>query len=252
METTIEKLKVGDKLIMGRYGANPNRAVSPIVWLKSTPENKFLSESALDILPYDARESASEYRYSGNPDYETSNILLYLNSEESEWFMPMHRYDAAPTRGNVNNRYAYDTHPGFLSGFSDYEIESIVGRMELPSTYDIIGGEKFSLFKRKGIRARASNDLAFSGKLNTAGYNGESFIPFWTKSRSSGMVRVISRTGGVENKYPESCIVGLRPVCTLNPNTRVEGENGVYSIIPREIKKQILFTNEQLCSLLGI
>lgn len=83
METTVGKLKIGAPLVMGRYSVSKDADPAPIVWLKGTPNSDFITEFAVDYLPLDALERESEnvrHRYSGNPDYNKSNLLQFLNS----------------------------------------------------------------------------------------------------------------------------------------------------------------------------
>lgn len=108
METTVGKLKIGAPLAMGRYSVSRDADPAPIVWLKGAPNSDFITEFAVDYLPFDAmeRENPSrQYYYSGNPDYTTSNLLQFLNSDQEDWYEPTHQYDAPPVRNNVNDRY---------------------------------------------------------------------------------------------------------------------------------------------------
>ena len=71
METTVGKLKIGAPLAMGRYSVSRDADPAPIVWLKGAPNSDFITEFAVDYLPFDAmeRENPSrQYYYSGNPD----------------------------------------------------------------------------------------------------------------------------------------------------------------------------------------
>lgn len=91
METTVGKLKIGAPLVMGRYSVSKDADPAPIAWLKGTPNSDFITEFAVDYLPFDAmeRENPSrQYYYSGNPDYTTSNLLQFLNSDQEDWYEP--------------------------------------------------------------------------------------------------------------------------------------------------------------------
>ena len=105
---------------MGRYSVSKDADPAPIAWLKGTPNSDFITEFAVDYLPFDAmeRENPSrQYYYSGNPDYTTSNLLQFLNSDQEDWYEPTHQYDAPPVRNNVNDRYRapYKDHYGFCA-----------------------------------------------------------------------------------------------------------------------------------------
>ena len=76
--------------------------------------------------------------------YALSNINQWLNSAETDWYQPMHEYDAPPKEDLISMRsevfesrffdpdgtfpapYAYDTLPGYLARFSDGFRESIL------------------------------------------------------------------------------------------------------------------------------
>lgn len=81
-ETTIGRMKIGDKLLFGAYGVS-NDDPHPILWLKGTPNGDFITQDILDYIAFDARERSSEVynrRGWGNPSYPLSNILSFLNS----------------------------------------------------------------------------------------------------------------------------------------------------------------------------
>lgn len=56
METTVGKLKIGAPLAMGRYSVSRDADPAPIVWLKGAPNSDFITEFAVDYLPFDAME----------------------------------------------------------------------------------------------------------------------------------------------------------------------------------------------------
>ncbi len=83
-------------------------------------------------LPFDAQEPTNpdiNKRNYGNPSYEYSNILQWLNSDKlaNQWFIPQHEYDQSPTSEYVaNSGYAYSSKDGFLAHFSEGFKESLV------------------------------------------------------------------------------------------------------------------------------
>lgn len=253
METTVEKIKIGSKLILGQYGVR-SEATSPIMWLKATPNGDFITAQVLDYISFDARERASaDYtmKMYGNPDYERSNILLFLNSEDSDWWHRTHPSDAPPTAQDVQSvRGAYHEHVGFLYNFEDYETDSI-SAVRLPSCDDFIGPNKFQLFWRKGIRAHGTADY-IDQKGMYVGFSDGSYVDFWMSDRySENYVYTLNRNGEKRAKLPYNTS-GLRPVCTIKPETVLEAdENGIYRLKPVNVQNS-LFTDEEFFSLLGI
>lgn len=260
METTIGKLKIGATLVMGRYSVHTGADPVPVTWLKGTSNSDFITEFAVDYLPFDAMERGSEvnvHRYSGNPNYEVSNLLQFLNSDSEEWFTPMHQYDAPPTRDNVIDRYrsAYARHYGFLYLFEDYEIESIQNngaeRIGLPTFENFVGDDKFSIFRKKGVRARATSDFVMHKGV---GFAETSYIPIWLSKGSRDFqdaAAIFSRNGSMEYQRPVLA-GGVRPICQLRPDTIVvQDDDGAFRIKPRNVDANTC-TDEDISKLLGL
>lgn len=266
METTVGKMKVGERLVLGQYGSSTDAAV-PIEWLKATPNGDFISEKVLDYICFDARERQGDSYYAkmyGDPDYKFSNILQFLNRDEEVWWSPTHIGDAPPNGNNVcSYNDAYNTHYGFLHLFEDYELESIVSetyiargeqlqsKMRLPSYENFVGQNKFPLFSRRGVRAHGTSEYIFGRGMYT-GFQEGSFIEFWLSDlRSSDYPAILTRNGEKGQKCPYLS-AGLRPVCTLKLDTVLEKyENGKYQVKPFGIQGK-LFTDEELFELLGV
>lgn len=154
VETTVSKIRVGTKLLLGQYGVSADE-IFPIMWLKATPNGDFIAAKVLDYICFDGRERQSadyNMRMFGNPDYGRSNILQFLNSQDESWWNPTHESDSPPDRSNVCNiNDAYHDHCGFLYNFEEYEIDSLVRKlihtpsgvreslMRLPSYSDLVG-----------------------------------------------------------------------------------------------------------------
>ena len=182
-ETTVGKIKVGTKLMLGQYGVSAHE-VFPIMWLKATPNGDFISEKVLDYICFDARERQSDdysARMYGNPDYGVSNIMQFLNSYDENWWKPAHGKDMPPDGNNVFQvGDAYNNHCGFLYHFEDYEIDSIVKKllhtsngavkslMRLPSYEDFFGTNRFQLFSaaRHPPASQLIGTSAFGEKLS--------------------------------------------------------------------------------------
>lgn len=268
MESVVGNMKVGAPLIMGAYGTR-NDNPYPIVWLKGTPNGDFITQFALDVLGFDAQEPDNtenrDARAVGNPNYGCSNILQFLNAQEENWFSPMHQYDASPARRRMGYAVGYDTHNGFLYHFEDYEIEclqedirEVGGNMvrtliRLPSAEDVIGDNRFQLFRKRGIRPKGTHDLIANRSLYIRNLQEESYIPFWISDLSTRVnyyASMINRMGNVDTLYPKECS-GIRPVCTIKAETKVElHDDGFYYIVPTSGRN--VFTDGELFELLGL
>jgi len=264
VDLTVNNLKIGAKLILGNYGVQ-NESPQPIVWLKASPNCAFITESVLDYICFDAKEPQSpeqSIRYGGNPQYNLSNIFSFLNSDAEEWFHPTHENDAAPVRHNGQRGLEYESHYGFLYHFEEYENESLMcttyavdgeqvsSKIRLPSKEEILGAERFKLFSKKGIRPRGTYDM-LTGRR--AGFEESSYIDYWLcdKHASTFKVKTISRSGEIRKVSPQNPC-GLRPVCCINPDTKlVIAGDGVYRIEPYVIRHNV-YTDEELFGFLGM
>lgn len=259
METTVGKLKIGAPLVMGRYSVSKDADPAPIVWLKGTPNSDFITEFGVDYLPFDALERESEnarHRYCGNPDYAKSNLLQFLNSDQEEWYCPTHRYDAPPIRSNVNNRYkdTYKEHYGFLYYFEEYELCSILegtgGKIRLPVYGNFTGGDRFHLFNKKGVRAKATADFV---ENKSVGFRETSYVPIWLAdgNEHNEEAYIMGRNGEVNYQRPVyPC--GVRPICVVNPDTIViRDDNGLYHIKSYGVNPNVC-TDEELFEFLGV
>lgn len=201
----------------------------------------------------------------GNSSYEYSNIALFLNSEDDDWWHPTHEGDASPDGNNVQFfNDAYLRHCGFLHHFEDYELVSLVDKkypivargevaslIRLPSYGNFVGDGKFQLFSRRGIRTHGTEDFIYH-RGQGKGFDTGSYIEFWLSDLyAEGYPAIMSRNGEKRNKCPYQS-AGLRPVCTLKPETVLEmDENGVYRVKPVGVQSK-LFTDNELFELLGM
>lgn len=244
MDLTVAQLKVGTRLVFGNYSVGV--CTSPIAWLKTSKENDFITEDALDYIAFDARERQSpngDNRYTGNRDYESSNILQFLNGVDDDWYTPAHEYDMPPERRGTSDWSAqYAEYPGFLSQFAEYEQASIDGRVDLPTVQNILGDNAWQLFHRKGVRAKAVNGL-YESKLRELGFAANTYVDFWTRDESrphATRVATIGRNGEVSAKHPYAGC-GLRPVLKLKPDTKVMvSADGQYIIQPFEVASTVV------------
>lgn len=258
---TIADLKVGSKLLFGAYGVGG--VLYPITWLKASKNGEWLSEFVLDMVKFDAEERNNpnhDCRYCGNGNYELSNVLQFLNSFEDDWYGPMHEYDAPPgalTRPG-ERLGEYLRHSGFLHEFQDYEIESLSGRVNLPTIANIFGanGEpKFALFNRKGYRGKPTTDLVYG--RHGHGLEEQSYCAYWMVggTNTTYSQSYVGRDGSRNNTYADHTS-GLRPKCVIRPELEVELiSDGVYRIVPFEATKRHgpqIATDEELLNLMGL
>lgn len=258
---TIADLKVGAKLVFGTYGVGG--ALYPITWLKANKDGEWLSEFVLDMVKFDEEERNNpnrDCRYCGNGNYELSNVLQFLNSFEDDWYGPMHEYDAPP---GVLTRHGerpgeYLRHSGFLHEFQDYEIESLSGRVNLPTIANIFGanGEpKFALFNRKGYRGKPTTDLVYGRRGH--GLEEQSYCEYWMVggTNTTYSQSYVGRDGSRNNTYADHTS-GLRPKCVIRPELEVELiSDGVYRIVPFEAANRHgpqIATDEELLNLMGL
>lgn len=178
----------------------------------------------------------------------------------------MHDNDASPGAFARHSYARYEDHYGFLYYFEDYEITSLVRKeyvvgesqvsslIRLPSVADIFSlqdGRRFDLFKRKGIRPNPTADL-FDLKARYAGLDSErGFMSFWLLDDVETERAAIANRSGMLDRLTASSCAGVRPVCTLSPDTIVEQrDDGAFSIKP--FASQNVFTDEELFELLGM
>lgn len=265
MVTTIGGLKVGERLIFGKYGVS-NDNPHPVVWLKANLECNFITEHAIDYICFDATERSNErinIQYSGNGKYKWSNIFSFLNSENEQWYYPTHRADSPPDIRNVTRYAEYESHFGFLYHFEEYEIDSLIfdsirvggedvsSLIRLPLMCEIVNDKRFKLFHKKGLRPKATEDMV-QHRIGT-GFHRNSYIDFWLADEAEfpDYANILCRDG--------SCYIirateqsGLRPVCRIREDTPViMGEDGVYRVKPYTVHQNIC-TDAELFSLLGI
>jgi len=264
VDVKISDLKIGAQLILGKYGVR-NNIPFPVMWLKCTPNSDFITQSAVDYLPFDANEPDNdEFRGYGNPNYGLSNLLAFMNSADESWYRPTHSTDTPPDMMHTTRSSQYQSHYGFLYHFEEYEIESLVkttvevsgervtSAIRLPSSEELSGAQRFELFQRKGIRAKGTEDMIANRLGHNFDYN--SFIPVWVRNKSVHFVKsalCLSRNCSLDTVSPRNSS-GLRPVCTINPDTPVIlGEDGYYYIKPRPVQRNV-YTDEELFELLGL
>ena len=208
----IGDMKVGDRLVFGRYAQRHGDVASPIVWIKASKDNQFISEYVLDSVQFDNGEPGMR---SGNPNYALSNVYQFLNSsEDCMCYAPTHPEDTIGC--------SYDGKDGFLRLFDPYELVSLDGCVDLPSVADIHGSDdrqKLDLFKKKGFRAK---------------YRGSnSYTEYFACDNEAGFVLVIPVGGHKVGWCLPDRERGVRPKCKLKADIEVgRSEDETFHVIP--------------------
>src|SRR5699024_12209067 len=105
----------------------------------------------LGDMQYDAKEprnSDSDRKNYGNNRYIYSNIHQWLNATKATgWYVAQHSADAAP---------AYDSSPGFLSGWSENHIAALDRATLTVSRASVDGGGTETFVARVAQIGRAS------------------------------------------------------------------------------------------------
>lgn len=257
MAETVKELNIGDRLLLGRYSADPLNIDPPrITWLKASPNCDFITEFAIDRLIYDKREVGD------NRDYLRSNIHQFLNSEERSWYSPTHPRDIPPLQTNpwYLGYGMYGDHPGFLTFFDDFEVDSLVntcmGKICLPEVTNFTqSASQFKLFSRKGIRAKFTSDCwnAHWREMEIERFVGSSYIETMTRSPYSydSRICIIDRSGALYNCSTDTPL-GVRPICVVNPDTKISIVfPGVYEVTPYGASSS-LFDRTALEELFGL
>lgn len=187
MDVRAGDLKIGAVLGIGKYApVGSNKMPSTVLWLKASDDCTLVAKHVLDYLIFDGREkigvSNGWNEFIGNPDYYLSNLQQYLNSDALDWFMPMHDHDTPPDRSHSPCGGEYEGVPGFLHLFQPHEKASFVSGVRLLRINDLAAGSdsRFPLFKKKGIRATATDDLK---EVRPMRVPAGTYVSYWMMDR---------------------------------------------------------------------
>lgn len=151
--------------------------------------------------PTNPNSNIQEY---GNADYEKSNILQWLNSNEVDWYTAQHEYDQAPNSAEVGDTYANSA--GFLCGFSDVLFNSlqsvekmgVTRKVHLPGLNEITG-IKYTTPPTKDVPVISTSSFDLNAyypnfRPNYATYDNKSNAVVRTSSKSQriGVLRYYS------------------------------------------------------------
>ena len=294
MSRTLRSMSLGDVLVFGQYTAFGGDATpAPLRWLKATPNCDFISEGVVDICVLDATEEwpgdfrpdgwyeiGSGYEYDGsgenrvlrrgNPHFEVSTLLQYLNSAKDGWYSPQHKYDAPPARQYLPSMSDQSQHAGFLRYFDSYEIAALLEKttkldtgeftslVRIPTVKDMYGdNDRLNLFKkRRGVRAHPTQDLAKKLLGTTRMADGDRYYLSYFLADMGKRFRGSNATVD-KSSYLGSAMAsefrGVRPLVSLNPKSRVEqiGDKE-YRILPKGVKEMRPSTTEEMFAFFGM
>lgn len=241
MALTIADMKIGSRLMFGKYSILPDAEPSPISWLKASNNGDFIAEHCIEYCQYDAAENIEDGSprtntyYNGSTDWTTSNIRQFLNSVGENWYEPTHPFDAPPTRRGWGSSRSIANHPGFLDSFEPYELSAIIRDVDdyfrLPTKNEILFAG-FPLFNKKGLRATLSADLRANCDYRWLDISDYNYMAYWTATASDARcMYVINRSARSEMVSP-SAHCGVRPVCRIRSDAVVyENAYGVGYVL---------------------
>lgn len=174
------------------------------------------SVSLLGNMQYDAKEpknSDSNRKIYGNNRYIYSNIHQWLNATKATgWYVAQHSADAAP---------AYDSSPGFLSGWSENHIAALDNATLTTSRASVDGGGTETFVARVALISTTELGLQNStggGRLDIFNSDDDRVTGshYWTRtpyrSRAYSAYPVTS-AGALDSRDYVYNAHGVRPLC---------------------------------------
>lgn len=273
MAQSINDLAVGSKVKFGRYSVESEES-QDIIWQIADknhtgyPDDSItlITEKIIDIRAFDAKEpsnSDSNRQKYGNNRYKDSNIRQWLNKSGYPWFQKTHGADEPPTEEGTNNYgTGYDDKPGFLSDFTDEELnaildttltvakntavdgggtETVVDKIFLASVTEVglanePGGAEGSLLPL--FSDDASRVAVVTKQVEDhSNYDKTGAWYWWLRSPSSSgshHVRYVNASGALINNNAYRGSHGVRPLCNLKSDILVSDDPDVdeaYTII---------------------
>jgi hypothetical protein len=292
----ISNLMITSKVKMGRYSVEGSPE-EPIVWMvlehnhykdENNPDIPdhvtLITDKLIDNKAFDAKEPLNSIgcrRDRGNDRYSQSNIRQWLNKSGQPWFVKTHLADEPPTdAGLFSGIGGYEDKPGFLSGFSEPELEKIIptNLKALLHTYDddvseivtdkvfllsareyIAGssdteGSGFSFFSNVSTRQACFTQQAFDNALGDKPLSINDAHIYFTRTihkvpasaYHGQFLKTVNITGKVdEYNRQESAFkpIGLRPALNIPLDTLVSDEpdeDGCYTLVLNQKPKIIV------------
>ena len=269
MAQILSNLPIGATIKFGKHQVGSETA-EPIIWVVADknhsgyPTNSvtLISQKSIDLLAYDGGETGTYS--SGHPNYSLSNINQWLNSGASggNWYVATHSNDKPPTNSNTIEGDGYQSRPGFLYNFTDFEKIAIlpttltvqVGadvstkiavKVFLPSVWEILGtfnisdgSSRFTYFSSNSalgnVTSQAINNTSSEDKPETI---TEAWA-YLTRSTNDSTPYTITRTGTSSTRQANYGSVGVRPVFNLSSTAKFSDTpdgDGCYTFIPNSV-----------------
>lgn len=238
-----------------------------------TGTTALVSRDIITLKCFDAKEpnnSDSNRKSYGNNRYLHSNLLQWLNSDQSSWYTAQHTADQAPDSSNVWQSSGtainpYDSEAGFLTHFSA-ELKAALQTVTKTTAKNTVtdgGGyetvsSKIFLLSTTEVGLANENSIAegsvyeyYSGANNTndrrkknlandaaKGNYSSATSPWywWLRTPYSGnsyFARIVDTDGSLDNNYAHHGSSGVAPAYVVLSSLFVSDEpdaNGVYTI----------------------
>lgn len=264
MAQFLSNLPIGATIKFGKHQVGSETAQS-IVWVVADknhsgyPSNSvtLITQKIIDLRAFDGKET--NYA-NGNPNYALSNINQWLNSSASagKWYTAKHSNDAPPANANITRSTGYDTRPGFLYNFTEFERLSILpttltnqvegdisGKITtnvfLPSSWEVMGTGYFADGSSR-LAYFASNSAAVvltnQAYSNTSATSKPTTVNnkwyYYTRNNASSTIAYVLEDGTMNSTYPYEGYVGIRPVVNLSNTVKISDStdsDGCYTVI---------------------
>ena len=263
MAQVLSNLPVGAKIKFGKHQIN-TEAVQPIIWVVADKNHSgypsdsvtLITEKIIDLRPADGAEANSS---SGNNNYALSNINQWLNSSASAgaWYSATHANDAPPTSSNTLYGTEYQSRPGFLYNFTDYERLSILpttltnqigsdvtnkftANVFLPSVWEIRGtgdivdgSTRLSYFNSNAAQCLLTSQCFNNTLLSEKNYTITDYWEYTTRTPSSSQFYNITNNGG-SGPRQANAPKGIRPVVNLSSTAKISNTtdaDGCYTLV---------------------
>lgn len=264
MAKKLNSLPIGTKVSIGAsyYGEDVTFLLAD-----KAKDNVLITERIITIKAFDAKEpsnSNSDRRGYGNNRYVLSNLLQWLNSNETKWYSPAHSADAPPSTGVSYN--PYENEAGFLSNVPKDIADAILttvhtvvkssvdgggseshsSKVYLPSRTEVgLGNEgvaegvKWELFTTSDSSRLAypTAKAVANSNYTTSGLSSSKPWYYWLRTphaSSAGIVRSVDSDGSLYDGSAYGGDLGVRPALNLPSDILVSdapNASGAYEVL---------------------
>lgn len=228
----VKDMRQGSLLTLGQISVMEGRDPQPIVWMKANKACEFITEKCVNVMPFDAKkiqigEETLRYQW-GKSGFAESDLLRYLNGYGKDWWPLDKEYPYY-----AKDRFRKSV--GFCTYFEEYELNDVIiegefGYFRIPTRQDILregpGTPNLTIFNsNRGLRAKMTFECYWAAQRWYRGvyFNESSYMEYWIHRDSEvpySYNAALSRSGGTPTmKVSEP--LGVRPVCSVNPETEV-------------------------------